>query len=237
MEKEGFEGMNNYTCGQRQVGNRISGLVYTAKQSSCKTLRHRRFTLIELLVVIAIIAILAAMLLPALKNAKDMAKGAVCINSLKQLGLAFMDYAENNKDWMPLNYYDDATYHSGGRPWPAVLAYFFNPKICVENSFFLGYDSVSAFRCPAEVPPYEVAYTGFSFCGYPSGEKMSAIKKPESRARLCDGVGPIYPAWGATYDVSNRGRYRHVKGMNILFFDQHVERGKYPMNSRGTPWE
>ena len=116
------------------------------------------------------------------------------------------------------------------------IAYFFNPKICAENGF-VGYDSVNMCRCPAEDPPYETSYTGFSFCGYPSGEKMSAIKKPESRARLCDGAGAIYPAWGASYDVSTRGRYRHVKGMNILFFDQHVERGKYPMNSRGTPWE
>src|SRR5438270_13237667 len=68
-----------------------------------RTRRGAGFTLIELLVVIAIIAILAALLLPALNNAKAKSQRVACTNHLKQLITASLVYAGDYRDSWPMN--------------------------------------------------------------------------------------------------------------------------------------
>jgi prepilin-type N-terminal cleavage/methylation domain-containing protein/prepilin-type processing-associated H-X9-DG protein len=86
-------------------------------------IRHRfcAFTLIELLVVVAIIAVLAAILLPALQQAKESSRRSVCMSNLRQLGIAMLSYADDNNGWLPtptLPGWWDATFGATPQRWP-----------------------------------------------------------------------------------------------------------------------
>ncbi len=72
---------------------------------STKTVKTNGFTLIELLVVISIIALLVGILLPALGAAREAARSSVCLSNERQVGLAIMSYATDNKDFVVRNSY------------------------------------------------------------------------------------------------------------------------------------
>ncbi len=106
------------------------------------------FTLIELLVVIAIIAILAAILLPALQNARERGRSASCISNQKQIGTAIAFYTSSNDDFMV-----PAWQGTNRFLWGHTLAsngYLANLGISSKGYTHYDYAQLQVFTCPSD---------------------------------------------------------------------------------------
>ena len=167
----------------------------------------RLFTLIELLIVIAMIAILAAMLLPALNQARERAKSIHCSSNLKQLGAYMLMYVDQNAGIIPSHDGNLATESNAfAGKWQDVLYRFANPNAIAGDCKFLrdagnGLEYPTApFACPSSWA-YDRAKscrhyginmatnTRAGFASYMRGEfdmKISRIKTPSRRAAMFD---------------------------------------------------
>ncbi len=193
--------------------------------------RKNAFTLIELLVVIAIISILAALLMPALKTAREKGRAIYCMNNMRQIGIGAMLYVGDNDGCLPI------ANLSGDFPLGAM----------VNNGLSPAYIPLQVFDCPSDKTrvstvnywPYwgehnlSYAYnTALIFVDpnppYFGNKSMTSWSRPAEDVLFfeVESENPSYYNPHASFNCLDGTQFwlnpHHGNGHNYLFLDGHV---------------
>ena len=201
-----------------------------------------KFTLIELLVVIAIIAILAGMLLPALNKAREKARAISCTNNMKQLGLNFAMYQEDNNGYIVSERCNDA--NNKDESWFFKMAPYYGTNTAGLNAAAIAKTAIGQVKCPSHTKASTDNYYGITVTyavniaasGYPwadgygvSGDWSNGLKSrlgssiPDSSGTLMIIESYNSYAYPASVGTSTNVINRHGDRCNITFVDGHVE--------------
>ncbi len=201
-------------------------------------MRRRNFTLIELLVVIAIIAILAAMLLPALNQAREAGKASTCVNNLKQIQMFALQYATSYQDFFPAA--------SSPGNWSCNDPQWNNPKwtsrTFIQEALQPSPKPYKLLKCPSFTPNTGTWYTNYGMNCKVTTYHMSGwgARDVQLKITILRQPSKIFTFGEHNVKVNTNGdrimfsasaweysrRYDHSAKMNNSYMDGHVSR--YP---------
>lgn len=191
----------------------------------------RGFTLIELLVVIAIIAILAAILFPVFAKAREKARQTSCLNNVKQMGTALLQYVQDYDERTPPGAAVDMNSHA--HPWASAMPYVKNTQVLICPS-----DATrNTCSLQAGVSGYWGAEWSTVMCSYAYSNRtgnmgLGEITAPAETMCIAEMNDRPYADYvttinGLYYMDPAQARYlnacRHNDGMNIGYWDGHAK--------------
>ncbi len=198
------------------------------------------FTLIELLIVIAIIGILAAILFPAFLKARGVAQRISCASNMRQIGMAFQNYATENDERLPLIQVGGGG-DMGGWIYFGTFRSFASPPTDFyprQGSLWPFINDNAIYRCPvddvATRSQNSFAANGCAFDNSSNdlrvGKTLGEFDSPSRWLLLAEEENASTgtpPGTDSTDDgylwVTNGISDRHLGGSNVAFLDGHVK--------------